>query len=70
MYGLLTTTELNVLQSMLFEGSEDTYLVASLEETESGWIERYRPVHLELSRLFIEVATALMQRLDPLRQVA
>jgi hypothetical protein len=64
MYELLTTTELNVLQSMLFEGTEDAYRAAHLMDGYPGRVMDYRPVHLELGNLFIEAGTELLLRLD------
>ena len=68
MYDVLTTAELNVLQSMLFEGTEDTYLMAGRTGGNLGLTEHYGSVHRELGHLFIEVGTELLLRLD--RQVA
>jgi hypothetical protein len=64
MYDLLTTTELTVLQSMLFEGTENAYRVASVREANPRWTANYRPVHVELGNLFIEAGTELLLRLD------
>ena len=64
MYDLLTTKELTVLQSMLFEGTEDTYRLARLQEADPRSMEFYRSVHAELANLFIEAGTELLQRLD------
>lgn len=70
MYDLLTTTELTVLQSMLFEGTEDVYRIASILDGNPGEVEHYRPVHLEIGHLFIEAGTALLERLEPQVQAA
>jgi hypothetical protein len=70
MYDLLTTTELTVLQSMLFEGTEDAYRLAGIQDGNPGWMEHYRPVHTELGNLFIEAGTELLQRLDQQLQAA
>jgi hypothetical protein len=64
MYELLTMTELNVLQSMLFEGAEDAFRLASVRDGNPGWVEHYRPVHHEVGYLFIEAGTELLERLD------
>ena len=64
MYELLTTTELTVLQSMLFEGTEDAYRVACIPDGNPGWVAHYRPLHLDLGNLFIEAGTELLLRLD------
>jgi hypothetical protein len=70
MYELLSTTQLNVLQSMLFEGTEDAYRLASIKDGNPGWAEHYRPVHRELGHLFIEAGTELLERLDHQVQAA
>lgn len=64
MYDTLTAAELNVLQSMLFEGTEDAYRMARFTGGTLGLAKRYGPVHRELGHLFIEVATELLVRLD------
>jgi hypothetical protein len=64
MYDLLTTAELNVLQSMLFEGTEDAFRIASITDGNPGWAQRYGPVHRDLGYLFIEAGTELLVRLD------
>jgi hypothetical protein len=68
MYDLLTTAELIVLQSMLFEGTEDAFRLAKLPDGNPGRAEYYVPVHQELGLLFIEAGTELLLRLD--QQVA
>jgi len=68
MYDVLTAVELNVLQSMLFGGTEDAYRMASFTGGNPGLAEHYGPVHHELGHLFIEVGTELLLRLD--QQVA
>jgi hypothetical protein len=64
MYDLLTTAELTVLQKMLYDGTEDAYRVTRSGDEELGWTDRYRPVHREVGRLFIEAGTELVERLD------
>ena len=64
MYDALTTSELTVLQSMLFEGTEDAFRIACLQDGEPNWTGQYRPVHRELGHLFIEAGTELLLRLD------
>ena len=68
MYDLLTMAELNVLQSMLFEGTEDAFRIASITDGNRGWAQRYGAVHRDLGYLFIEAGTELLLRLD--QQVA
>jgi hypothetical protein len=70
MYDLLTMRELTVLQSMLFDGTEDTYRLARIKNGNPGWMAHYRPVHTELGNLFIEAGTELLQRLDQQLQPA
>src|SRR5487761_1583896 len=64
MYDLLTTTELTVLQSMLFEGTEEACRTAALKGDDPDWVEQYRPTHREIAHLFIEAGTELIRRLD------
>jgi hypothetical protein len=64
MYGPLTTAELAVLKSVLFEGSEEAYRVACVSRTDPGWAEHRQPVHRELAQLFMEAGTELFLRLD------
>jgi hypothetical protein len=64
MYDMLTVRELNVLQHMLFYGTEKAFAVVR----ENGWEpdseDCHRGIHSELAHLFIEVATELFQRLE------
>lgn len=66
MYDLLTTRELTVLQSMLYEGAEDTFAMAypkgGDDPDDSG---NYRPLYQEIAHLFIEAGTDLVERLRP-----
>ena len=64
MYDLLTTAELNVLQSMLFEAAEDAFRIASITDGNWGRAQRYGAVHHDLGNLFIEAGTELLVRLD------
>lgn len=64
MFDKLTTAELTILQSVLFEGTEDAYEVAGLKRAGTGWFGLYRPVHREVGTLFIEAGTELLRRLD------
>jgi hypothetical protein len=64
MYGPLTTAELAVLKSVLFEGSEEAYRVACVSRADPGWSEHRQPVHRELAQLFMEAGTELFLRLD------
>jgi len=64
MFDMLTTRELTVLQSMLFESTEEAYKLIALKCSDTGWFRHYRPVHHEVGNLFIEAGTALLQRLD------
>lgn len=64
MYDTLTTSELTVLQSMLFEGTEEAYRLARIEGDAPGGTRYYRRVHSELGHLFIEAGTELLMRLD------
>jgi hypothetical protein len=64
MYDLLTTKELTVLQSMLFEGTEEAYGAVCAGYDAPTWTAQYYPVHGELGQLFIEAGTELLLRLD------
>ena len=64
MYHSLTTTELTVLQDMLFAAVEEAYRVVNLKEGDSVWFEHYRPMHRELGYVFIEAGEELLARLD------
>jgi hypothetical protein len=64
MYDMLATRELTVLQSVLFEGTEDAYRTAHLTHDDPDWLGHYHPVHQEIAHLFIEAATELLERLD------
>jgi len=57
MYHMLTDRELNVLQHMLFEGTEKAFWVVSENDRELNSAERHRAMHAELAALFIEAAT-------------
>jgi hypothetical protein len=64
MFDTLTTTELTVLQGMLYEGTTESYRVTRLGLQNAGWFAAYRPVHSEIGQLFIEAGTELVGRLD------
>jgi hypothetical protein len=64
MYYLLTTEELTVLQSMLYEATEETFHAASILTGHPVWTESYHPLHQEVAQLFIEAGTELLVRLD------
>ncbi len=70
MYELLTTSELTVLQSMLFEGAEEVYKLADLVCDDPECAELYRSAHREIAHLFIEAGTELIGRLDEQLQAA
>ena len=64
MFDKLTTAELTILQSVLYEGTEDAYEVVGLKRADTGWFGLYCPVHREVGSLFIEAGTELVRRLD------
>jgi hypothetical protein len=64
MYHELTDHELTVLQSMLYEGTEETFRLAHSPDFPADWTDRYRPLHRDLGLLFIEAATELISRID------
>jgi hypothetical protein len=59
MYDMLTDRELNVLQHMLFEGTEKAFSAIN----ENGLELNSAKYHRELADLFIEAATELSGRL-------
>ena len=54
MYKVLSTPELMTLQSKLYTATEEAYKMASLVMGNQDWVRRYRPVHAEVARLFLE----------------
>jgi hypothetical protein len=64
MYDKLTFRELTVLQSMLYEGTEQAFSIADRLRSEPEWFSRYRPTHSEIAELFIEAATELLDRME------
>jgi hypothetical protein len=64
MYHMLTDRELNVLQHMLFEGTEKAFSMASENSLELNSADCQRAIHAELADLFIEAATELSRRLE------
>jgi hypothetical protein len=64
MYDALTFRELSILQSILYEGTEEAFNVANLRRSDPDWFGRYRPVHSEIGHLFIEAGTELLFRID------
>jgi hypothetical protein len=59
MYDMLTDAELNVLQLMLFEGSEKAFSMAG----ENVFDPHSAQCHRELAGLFLEAGTELSRRL-------
>ena len=70
MYDALTTKELTVLQSLLYEGTEKSYLVAELGRENADYLARYRSVHHEVGGLFIEAGMELLGRLGEFSHAA
>jgi len=64
MYDALTFGELTVLQSMLYDGTEEAFRVANLGRSDPHLFNHYRQVHMEIGRLFIEAGTELLHRID------
>jgi hypothetical protein len=64
MYDALGPAELAVLQDMLFTATEKAYRLANLTPGRADWLDRYRPVHAEFARLFLEAGHELVGRLD------
>jgi hypothetical protein len=63
MYQALSTPELTALQSKLYTATEEAYGMAGLVLGDRDWIRRYRPVHAEVARLFLEAGRELLDRL-------
>lgn len=70
MYDALSTPELVVLQDMLYTATEKAYRLANLVPDCDDWLDRYRPVHNEVARLFLEAAHELLGRLGSQRELA
>jgi hypothetical protein len=64
MYDTLTFRELNSLQSMLYEGTEQAYCLAGYRRSDPDWFRLYQPTHAEIAVLFIEAATELLERIE------
>jgi hypothetical protein len=64
MYYLLTTEELTVLQSMLYEATEETFRTANILTGHPVWTESYGPLHQDVAHLFMEAGNELLLRLD------
>jgi hypothetical protein len=54
MYDALSMTEPTALQEVLYTATERAYWVVNLAPQNQGWLARYRPVHTETARLFLE----------------
>jgi hypothetical protein len=70
MYDMITTSELIVLQNMLFESAEGLYRVAGLTSDDLELAALYRATHKEIAHLFIEAGSELIVRLDEQLQAA
>ena len=64
MYDALTTTELTILQNMLYSATEEAYKAAGLAQHDPVWLGCYQSIHSEIARLFIESGQELLSRLD------
>jgi hypothetical protein len=64
MYDALTFRELTVLQSMLYEGTQNAFCIASLGRSDLARYNQYMPIHREIGLLFIEAGTELLERID------
>jgi hypothetical protein len=62
MYKALSTPELMALQSKLYTATEEAYRMASLLLGNQDWVRRYRPLHTEVARLFLEAGRELLAR--------
>ena len=64
MYYILTNRELTILPNILFEGTENAFLVASGNGPELDSAESRRAINKEVAHLFIEAVTELIGRLE------
>jgi hypothetical protein len=62
MYKALSTPELIALKSTLYIATEEAYGMASLAAGNQDWAGRYRLIHVEVVRLFLEVGQELLAR--------
>ena len=60
----LSQQELCVLQSMLYEATENAYRIVKLGQQDRGWFSHYQALHAEVGQLFIDAALLLIDRLD------
>jgi hypothetical protein len=70
MYYMLTNRELAILPNILFEGTENAFLVASGNGPELDSAESRRTISKEVAHLFIEAVTELIGRLEHTPQPA
>jgi hypothetical protein len=62
MYKVLSTPELMALQSKLYTATEEAYGMAGLIMGNQDWVRRYRSLHTEVARLFLEAGRELLAR--------
>jgi hypothetical protein len=65
-YDMLDTRELTVLQSMLYEATEEAFRIVCEDDLKLDSAQDYRAIHWEIAHLFIGAATELVDRLDNL----
>lgn len=63
MYKALSTPELAALQGRLYSATEEAYMMANLAIGNQDWMDRYRPLHVEVARDFLEAGRELLARL-------
>jgi hypothetical protein len=70
MFGELTDQELKTLRSMMFEGSQRAYTVATLNWVGAEWFYLRRDVHMDVAQAYIEVAQEMLARIHAPAQAA
>lgn len=70
MYEALTIDELNVLQSMLYDGTQAALVLTNLRLQDPDWFDRYAPLHSEVGHLFLEAGQELANRLGGVPEIA
>lgn len=64
MYEKLSTRELTVFQDMLYSATGKAFRLANLSSSDPDRLTRYRQLHSDVARLFLEAAEELVGRLD------
>jgi hypothetical protein len=70
MFGELTGRELQTLKSMMFEGSQRAYTVATLKWVNIEWFRLRRGVHMDVADVYLDVAQEVLARIQVPAQAA